>query len=96
MVCRMVLNTHCGHLFFSCLYSVIFAVFLSGPTSCQEKVPTQVFIDLRNLCGSSQPGSITSSHPVTTLLEPVPLFFNNSLRMPGEERRSVDDGLSAF
>jgi len=37
-----------------------------------------------------------SSHPLPTLLKPEPLFLKNSLRMPCEVRRSVDDGLSAF
>jgi len=37
-----------------------------------------------------------SSHPLPTLLEPEPLFLKNSLRMPREVRRSVDDGLSSF
>jgi len=34
-----------------------------------------------------------SSHPLPTLLESELLFLTNSLRMPCEVRRSVDDGL---
>jgi len=48
------------------------------------------------LCGSSQPGSIISSHPLSTLLEPEPLILTNSLWMVQEVQRSVDDELSAF
>ena len=66
------------------------------PPGRQDQIPMQVFIDTRNMCGSSRPGSITSSHPPPTLLSPEPLFHTNSLWMLGEERRSVDDGLSAF
>jgi len=39
---------------------------------------------------------IISSDPLPTLLEPESLFLTNSLWMPREVRRSVDDGLSAF
>jgi len=34
--------------------------------------------------------------PLPTLLEQEPLFIKNSLEIPREERRSADDGLSAF
>jgi len=48
------------------------------------------------LRGSSTPGSIISSHPIPTLLEPEPLFLMNSVWMSREVRGSVDGGLSAF
>jgi len=38
-------------------------------------------VDPRNCVGSSTPGSIISSHPIRTLLEPEPLFLMNSLCM---------------
>jgi len=52
-------------------------------------------MDLHNCVGSSMPGSIISSHPIPTLLEPELLFLLNSLWMSREVRQSVDDGLSA-
>ena len=48
----------------------------------------RAFVDPHNFC--------ISSHPLLMLLEPEPLFLTNSLRMPCEVRRSVDDGVSAF
>jgi len=53
-------------------------------------------VNPRNCVGSSTPGSIISSHPIPTLLEPEPLFLMNSVWMSREVRRSVDGGLSAF
>jgi len=41
-------------------------------------------------------GSIMSSHPIPTLLEPERLFLMNSVWMSGEVRQSVDGGLSDF
>ena len=52
-------------------------------------------MDPRNCVGSSTLGSIISSHPIPTLLEPEPLFLMNPLWMSREVRRSVDGGLSA-
>jgi len=42
------------------------------------------------------PGSIISSHPIPTLLEPDPLVPMNSVWMSREVRQTVDSGLSAF
>jgi hypothetical protein len=50
----------------------------------------------RNCVVSPTPGSIISSHPIPTLLEPEPLFLMNSGWMLREVRRSVDGGFSAF
>jgi len=46
------------------------------------------------LCGSSTPGSIISSHPIPMLLTPEPLFVMNSISMSREVQRSVDDVLT--
>ena len=48
------------------------------------------------LRGSSTPGSIISSHPMPSLLEPELLVLMNSVWMSREVRGSVDGGLSAF
>jgi len=53
-------------------------------------------MDPRNCVGSSMPGSIISSHPIPTLLEPDPLFPMNSVWILRVVRRSVDGGLSVF
>ena len=53
-------------------------------------------MDTRNWVGSSTPGSIISSRPIPTLLEPEPLILMSSLWMSREVRQSVDGGLSAF
>jgi len=53
-------------------------------------------VDPSNRMGSSMPGSIRSSHPIPTLLNPAPLFLMNSIWMSREVRRSVDGRLSAF
>jgi len=42
------------------------------------------------------PGSVISSHPITTLLKPEALFLMNSIWMSREVRRQVDGALSAF
>ena len=47
-------------------------------------------------CGSSQPGSIISSYPFSTLREPEPLIITHSFWMIGEVQRSVDDPVAAF
>jgi len=58
--------------------------------------------DPRNCVGSSTTGSIISSHPIPTLLEPEPLFepeplvLMNSIWMSREVRWSVHGGLSGF
>jgi hypothetical protein len=54
------------------------------------------FLGSMQLRGFSMPGSIISSHPIPTLLEPAPLFFTNIVWMSRDVRRSVDGGLSAF
>ena len=59
-------------------------------------VATPVFIKPHNLCGSSWPGGITSSHPLATLLEAELLCLTNSFRLLQEEWRSIDHCLSAF
>jgi len=46
--------------------------------------------------GSSWLGSIVSSHPLSTLLEPELLFLTNSVWMSREVPWSVVGGLSAF
>ena len=53
-------------------------------------------MDPRNCVGSSTPGSIISSHPIPTLLEPTPIFLMNALSISREVRRSADGVLSAF
>jgi len=53
-------------------------------------------MDPRNCVGSSTPGSIISSHPIPTLLEPELLFLMNSVWKSQEVRWSVDGGLRAF
>jgi len=53
-------------------------------------------VDLRNCMVPSTQGSIISSHPIPTLLEPEPLFLMDSVWMSREVRRSVNRGLSAF
>ena len=69
--------------------------YLSQPFGFTRSV--RDIVDPRNCVGSSTPGSIISSHPIPTLLEPEPLFLMNSVWMSREVwRRSVDGGLSAF
>jgi len=53
-------------------------------------------MDPCNCFGSSTPGSIISSHQISTLLEPEPLFQMNSLWMSREVRWIVEGGFSAF
>ena len=53
-------------------------------------------VDPRKCVGSSTPGSIISSHPISTLLELEQLFLMNSAWISREVRLSVDGGLSAF
>jgi hypothetical protein len=53
-------------------------------------------MDPRNCVGCSTPGSIISSHWISTLLEQEPLILTNSLWMLREVRQSVEGGLSAF
>ena len=53
-------------------------------------------VDPRNCLGSSTPGSIISSHPIPTILEPEPLILLNSVWMSRQVWRSVDGGLSAI
>ena len=57
---------------------------------------TRDIMDPRNCVASSTLGSIISSHPIPSLLEPELLFLMNSLWMLREVWRSVDGGLSAF
>ena len=68
---------------------------LSFPTVGLPRIVCDM-VDPRNCVGFSMPGSIISSHPIPTLLEPKLLFLMNSVWKSREVRRSVDGGLSAL
>jgi hypothetical protein len=68
---------------------------LSFPTFVLTRSVRDI-VDLQNWVGSSTPGSIISSYPIPTLLEPDLLFVRNSVWISREVQRSVDGVLSSF
>jgi len=82
------------HLISILSYHTMKIHYLSQPFGLTRSV--RDIMDPHNCVGSSTPGSIITSHPIPTLLEPEPLFLMNSLWMSRAVRRSVEGGLSAF
>ena len=82
------------HLISILSYHTMKIHYLSQPFGLTHSV--RDIMDPCNCVGSSTSGSIISSHPIPTLLEPERLFLTNSLGMSQEVWRSVEGGLSAF